>query len=142
MKTDKDAPKAEDTEQAVAEIEDLDWGFWVNAPLNLTDGRNYDLKPCTAKMLSYMFQVPIPRGKSPNYFSEDALGKIQSQLNPSPVSERFMNGLRKGYVPLESLTLLTSSPKCPYTLHITQDGTSYCRFTFILNYSMTTHSQI
>ena len=142
MKTDKDTLKAEDTGQAVAEIEDLDWGFWVNAPMNLADNRDYDLKPCTAKMLSYMFQVPIPRGKSPNYFSEDALGKIQSQLKPSPASERFMDGLRKGCVSLESLTLLTSSHKCPYTLHITQDGTSYCRFTFILNYSMTTRSQI
>lgn len=138
MKTDKDAPKAEDTGQAVARIEDLDWGFWVNAPMNLTDGRNYDLRPCIAKMLSYMFQVPIPRDE----FGEDALGKIQSQLKPSPASERFMDGLREGYVPLESLTFLTSSPKCPYTLHITQDATSYCRFTFILNYNMTTHGQI
>lgn len=133
---------AEDAGQAVAKIEDLDWGFWVNAPLNLADNRVYDLEPYTAKMLSYMFQVPIPRGESPKYFGEDALGKIQSQLKPSPMSERFMYGLRNGCVSLESLTLLTNSPKCPYTLHITQDGHSDCRITFILNYDMTTHGQI
>jgi len=133
---------AEDAGQAVAEIEDLDWEFWVNAPFYSTDKREYDLKPYITKMLSYMFQVPIPRGESPKYFGEDALGKIYSQLKPSPASERFMDELRNGRMSLESLTLLTNSPKCPYTLHITQEGTSYCRFTFILNYDMTTHGQI
>ena len=132
----------EDTGQAVAKIEDLAYGFWVCVPVNFTNNKKYGLEPYMAKMLSYMFQVPLPRDESPKYFGEDALGKIQSQLKPSPVSERFMDGLRNGCVSLESLTLLTNSPKCPYTLHITQDGHSDCRITFILNYDMTTHGQI
>lgn len=93
--------------------------------------RDYDY----AKVLSYMFQVPLRQLDRHSYpwccrFTAEDLEKIQAQ-----VVSTDMSCLADGWIHLGTFLLLANSPRFPYTMHVSRarwDSKVYTYYDFIL----------
>lgn len=65
------------------------------------------------KMLSYMFQVPLPRRLHEIWFTREDAEKIRSQVERDDIRT-----VAVGQIRLDTLLLLTNSPRCPYEVHV------------------------
>lgn len=84
------------------------------------------------KMLAYMFNVATgPLDDDTIYeFDEDSVKTIEDQLD-----RVSMRSLTRREIDIDTLILLTNSPKCPYRLYTNMmwlDGTHYVYYRFIL----------
>ena len=67
------------------------------------------------KMLSCMFQVPLPRRLNKIWFTREDAEKIRSQVNRDDIRTVAVGRIR-----LDTLLLLTNSPRFPYTMHVSR----------------------
>ena len=111
-------------------VSDLSATFYMCLSADTT--RTVKIRVNTFKMLAYMFNIatgPLDDGTIYK-FDEDSVKTIEDQ-----VDGMSMQSLTSGEIDIDTLILLTNSPKCPYRLYtnmIYHNNAHYVYYRFIL----------
>lgn len=114
----------------ITKIQQLNTTIWIcKLCIGYQDAR---VREDLAKVLSYIFSVEMPEPDSEGEyrFPKESIKKIESQLDGISVAE-----LARARLNMETLVLMTNSPRFPYTLHTNsmfEDNKHWVYYRFII----------